>query len=436
MDIDKIKQRILDLAIRGKLVSQDPNDEPASVLIEKIKAEKEKMIKEGKIKPSKDDSYIYKTSDNCYYEKKGNTVKNITSEIPFDIPENWCWVRLSSISAEIQYGLNYSAKAFGNNKYLRITDIQNNNVNWDDVPFITIKEGEEDHLLQNNDIVFARTGATVGKSFLIKNIPLNATFASYLIRTKLINKEIAEYIYYFFNSSFYWKQIFDKSIGNGQPNCNGTKLASLIIPIPSENEIMRIVKKISELLFKIDIIKSEENAIRLISDKIKSKILDFFFGDNSSYKSYYPNYQIKDLCKLDKNDVLEQGLHPYLEAKVIRGKKTPEYIQKGSFIKKGTKIILVDGENSGEVLIAPCDGYLGSTFRILNANEKINNEYLMWFIEYYKKSLKSNRTGSAVPHLNKKIFYELKIPLPPINIQEVVVNKIANFFNQLDIIIS
>ena len=87
-------------------------------------------------------------------------------------------------------------------------------------------------------------------------------------------------------------------------------------------------------------------------------------------------------------------------------------------------------------MIAPCDGYLGSTFRILKVNEKVNDEYLMWFIEYYKKSLKSNRTGSAVPHLNKKIFYELKIPLPPINIQEIIVSKITNYFNQLDIIIS
>ena len=97
MDIDKIKQKILDLAIRGKLVPQDPNDEPASVLVEKIKAEKEKMVKEGKIKPSKDDSYIYKDSDNCYYEKKGNEVRDITSEIPFEIPNSWCWVRLNDL---------------------------------------------------------------------------------------------------------------------------------------------------------------------------------------------------------------------------------------------------------------------------------------------------------------------------------------------------
>ena len=436
MDIDKIKQKILDLAIRGKLVPQDPNDEPASVLVEKIKAEKEKMVKEGKIKPSKDDSYIYKDSDNCYYEKKGNEVRDITSEIPFEIPNSWCWVRLSSISSKIQYGLNYPAKTKGVNKYLRITDIQNNNVIWDDVPFITIEEKEKDHLLQDNDIVFARTGATVGKSFLIKNVPNGATFASYLIRVKLINNEISEYIYYFFNSSFYWDQIIDKSIGNGQPNCNGTKLASLLIPMPSKDETNRIVKKVKEIVPIINAIKVEGDAIHIIANKIKFKILDYFFGEKSSYKSYYANYHIKDLCQLDKGKSEQKGVYPYLEAKVIRGIKKPKYIKSGCFIEKGTKVILVDGENSGEVMIVPFDGYLGSTFRILTTKDSISSEYLMWFVEYYKKTLKSNKTGSAVPHLNKNIFYNLTIALPPLKVQERYSREITKSFSLLKAILS
>ena len=220
------------------------------------------------------------------------------------------------------------------------------------------------------------------------------------------------------------------------PGIKRDDILNLEIALPPKEEQKRIITKIDELLYFVKKIRNELKAMRDLSIAVKRKILGFFFGENSSYKSYYPNYQIKDLCKLDKNDILEQDLHPYLEAKVIRGKKIPKYIRKGSFIQKGTKIILVDGENSGEVMIAPCDGYLGSTFRILKVNEKVNDEYLMWFIEYYKKSLKSNRTGSAVPHLNKKIFYELKIPLPPINIQEIIVSKITNYFNQLDIIIS
>jgi len=141
--------------------------------------------------------------------------------------------------------------------------------------------------------------------------------------------------------------------------------------LQEQYKICETIEKYFDLLNNIE---NNINSIKELVYYIKNKILDHFFCENSSYKSYYPNYQIKNLCKLDKNDILEQGLHPYLEAKVIRGKKVPKYIQKGSFIQKGTKIILVDGENSGEVMIAPCDGYLGSTFRILKVNEKVNDD--------------------------------------------------------------
>ena len=87
--IEKLKQRVLNLAIRGKLVPQDENDEPASVLIEKLRKEKEKLIKEGKIKKPKEDSFIFKGSDNCYYENINGKIKNIQEEIPFEIPESW-----------------------------------------------------------------------------------------------------------------------------------------------------------------------------------------------------------------------------------------------------------------------------------------------------------------------------------------------------------
>lgn len=413
MDIDKIKQRILDLAIRGKLVAQDPNDEPASVLIEKIKAEKEKMIKEGKIKPSKDDSYIYKASDNCYYEK---------------IPNGWTLVKLKEVIS-LKSGMD-----------LTLSEI---NTNSDGIPYLTGASCfVDDGLLVNrwtnipktishkNDLLITVKG-TIGE-LAFNNI--GEIHIARQIMSLTINKEI-EPQFIFFYLLVNKEKIIQKN-ASLIPGIKRDDILNLVIALPPKEEQKRIILKINELLNIVKKISNELKAVRDLTFAIKRKTLDYFFGDNSSYKSYYPNYQIKDLCKLDKSDVLKQGLYPYLEAKVIRSKKTPEYIQKGGFIKKGTKIILVDGENSGEVMIAPCDGYLGSTFRILNANEKINDEYLMWFIEYYKKSLKSNRTGSAVPHLNKKIFYELKIPLPPINIQEVVVNKIANFFNQLDIIIS
>lgn len=367
---------------------------------------------------------------NCYYEKIGNS--NTKLNLPI-IPNNWTWVRLLTISNKIQYGLGYPSAKEGNNKYLRITDIQNNKVDWTSVPFINIKEDEQQYLLENNDIVFARTGATVGKSYLVFNPPKNATFASYLIRVELTNKKIAKYINYFFKSKQYWNQIIDKSVGSGQPNCNGTKLSSLLIPIPPIKELCNIVDRLDNMLPKIDNIISEKDNLNNIIDKIKVKILDFYFGDDSCYKSYYKKVPLYSVCKLEKKDISNNGLLPYLEAKVIRGTKNPIFKNEGMFITKGTLIILVDGENSGEVMVVPFNGYMGSTFRILHFNnDVINQDYLSFFILYNKQNLKDNKTGSAIPHLNKKIFNSLSLILPDINKQKSIVHKISLIFDILD----
>lgn len=367
---------------------------------------------------------------NCYYEKIGNS--NTKLNLPI-IPNNWTWVRLLTISNKIQYGLGYPSAKEGNNKYLRITDIQNNKVDWTSVPFINIKEDEQQYLLENNDIVFARTGATVGKSYLVFNPPKNATFASYLIRVELTNKKIAKYINYFFKSKQYWNQIIDKSVGSGQPNCNGTKLSSLLIPIPPIKELCNIVDRLDNMLPKIDNIISEKDNLNNIIDKIKVKILDFYFGDDSCYKSYYKKVPLNSVCKLEKKDISNNGLLPYLEAKVIRGTKNPIFKNEGMFIAKGTLIILVDGENSGEVMVVPFNGYMGSTFRILHFNnDVINQDYLSFFILYNKQNLKDNKTGSAIPHLNKKIFNSLSLILPDINKQKSIVHKISLIFDILD----
>ena len=136
---DKLKSSILQDAIQGKLVPQDSNDEPASVLLEKIRDEKERLIKEKKIKRNKNESYIFK-ENNHFYEKIGNEVIDITNELPFEIPDNWTWCKLENITSNIQYGYTASAQEAGNVKLLRITDIHENNVNWDLVPYCVISE--------------------------------------------------------------------------------------------------------------------------------------------------------------------------------------------------------------------------------------------------------------------------------------------------------
>ena len=276
MDTKALRQKILDLAIRGKLVPQDPNDEPASVLLEKIREQKQQMFKEGKLKKKdiKNDSIIFKGEDNLHYKKFADgSVKCIEDEIPFELPEGWEWARLGCITDVIQYGLSNSAESTGDYRLLRITDIQNDCVNWDTVPFTCTDEPEK-YLLHKNDIVFARTGATVGKSFLITDLPYASVYASYLIRIRLIKGISSNYIYQFFNSYCYWEQVTDKAVGVGQPNCNGTALKELFIPLPPQAEQNRIVPVANNLLKIVDVITFERESLSELIQTTKSKILD------------------------------------------------------------------------------------------------------------------------------------------------------------------
>ena len=251
---DKLKKSILQYAIQGKLVKQDSNDEPASVLLERIKAEKEKLIKEGKIKRDKNESFIYQGDDKNYYENINGKVVNITDEIPFDIPDNWCWIRIKNILSSIQYGYNAPAKHTGNIKLLRISDIQNNNVNWNSVPYCDINnEMFNIYKVSNKDIFIARTGGTIGKSYLLNQQIKNCVFAGYLIRFQLINKELAYFVNYFLNSPCYWSQVTKGSMGTGQPNINGVTLGNLLIPITQQHTIYNIVIRLEKIFQTIDL---------------------------------------------------------------------------------------------------------------------------------------------------------------------------------------
>ena len=250
MDTKKLRQKILDLAIHGKLVPQDPNDEPASVLLDRIRAEKEQLIKEGKIKaPKKSKS----ASDTSHYPK----------EVPFEVPKGWMWTEIAEIASSINYGVSESAKASGQYKLLRITDIQDGKVFWESVPFTDYPEDKAKAFeLSDGDILFARTGATVGKSYLVNSAPNNAIFASYLIRVQYSRSVIPQYIKYFFESGYYWDQISSSSVGVGQPNVNGTSLGKLRIPLPPVSEQERIAEEARKWICVIDGLEYESEHLR------------------------------------------------------------------------------------------------------------------------------------------------------------------------------
>ena len=131
---------------------------------------------------------------------------------------------------------------------VRISDIHNNEVQWDSVPYCDISENDiETYSLQPRDILFARTGGTVGKSYLVSQIKEPAVYAGYLIRTRYSEEILSQYLKYFMESELYWSQLRSGTIATAQPNCNGQTLSKMLLPIPPKEEQERIVKMINDL---------------------------------------------------------------------------------------------------------------------------------------------------------------------------------------------
>ena len=139
-----------------------------------------------------------------------------------------------------------------------------------------------------------------------------------------------------------------------------------------------------------------------------------------------------EVCKLVDGEKIADKEHPYLEVKYLRGTKEKSFVTSGKLIKKGTKVILVDGENSGEVFTVPEDGFMGSTFKALSI-QNVDENYLQFFIQTKKDLYRNNKKGSAIPHLNKELFFNMPFPLPPtLAEQHRIVNRIETMFAKLD----
>lgn len=152
--------------------------------------------------------------------------------------------------------------------------------------------------------------------------------------------------------------------------------------------------------------------------------------------SHYGNLPLNSICQLINTKENSCGTYPYLDVRYLRAKSSPNYKQSGRFIKKGTILILVDGENSGEVFKTQESGYMGSTFRKLSISNEYDENFVLLFIKHYQRNLRESKTGSAIPHLDKKMFAELQIPLISINMQKRIVKRITSQFEILDLILS
>lgn len=209
-------------------------------------------------------------------------------------------------------------------------------VNWDTVPF-TRTSDPDTYLLKSGDIVFARTGATVGKSFLITETPYSSVYASYLIRIRLLGNLPSEYIYQFFDSACYWSQITDKSVGVGQPNCNGTSLKELFIPLPPINEQLRIIPIVQKLLEYVTEIDTEEKALMSAVTAVKSKILGLAIRGKlvPQDPNDEPASVLLGRIRSEKEELIKQGKikRDKKESIIFKGEDNSYYLQSGELVE-------------------------------------------------------------------------------------------------------
>ena len=457
MDTKKLRQKILDLAIRGKLVPQDPNDEPASVLLERIKAEKERLIKEGKIKRSKKTT---KTSDTPHYEN-----------VPFEVPKGWCWCRLEEI-AYVTSGSTPNKESFASEgiPYLKMYNLRNQKIDFDFKPQYIKAEVHNGKLKRSRteigDLIMNIVGPPLGKLAIIPSSLPQANFnqAAVLIRPLLYKTVLTKYLFYYLSEMSEINSISTKGSA-GQINISLTQSQNIRVPLPPLSEQNRIITEIEYYFVLINNIEQSQIDLQTAIKQTKSKILNLAIHgklvpqdssdepasellkrinpkaeitcDNAHYTQLPKGWSVAPmqiLCSLiDGNK--QNGIERInLDVKYLRGERDYKTLTSGKYISAKSFLILVDGENSGEVFKTPIEGYQGSTFKQLSINENMNSEYLLQVINFYRKLLRENKVGSAIPHLNKKLFKEIKVSIPPYREQQRIVDAINKAFMSLDTI--
>ena len=254
------KSKILDLAIRGKLVPQDPNDEPASALLERIRAEKEELIKQGKIKRDKKASIIFRGEDNSYYEKVGDKVRCIDTEIPFDLPELWTFARLKHIGGIVGGGTpktNISEYWDGNISWLTPADLSGYDSMYISTGSRTITDfglkSSSAQMLPANSILYS-SRAPIGYTAIATNpVCTNQGFKSVVP----YDFSMSPYLYYCLRART--DNIIQRATGTTFKEISGSEMAETIIPIPPLNEQSKIIEKVTQLQEVISLIEKSLN---------------------------------------------------------------------------------------------------------------------------------------------------------------------------------
>ncbi|WP_421194707.1 restriction endonuclease subunit S [Aeromonas enteropelogenes] len=378
-----------------------------------------------------------------------------------NLPEGWITTKLESLSTDISYG--YTASSSSNEvgpKMLRITDIQDNSVIWSEVPYCEIEDNKlEKYQLRKNDLLFARTGATVGKSFLIRDEPPIAVYASYLIRVRTASDSVISLLSHFFNSQEYWKQITEFSSGIGQPNVNGTKLKGLMVPLPPLAEQKIITDKLDILLAQVESIKTRLGNIPDILKNFRQAVLAAAVSGKLTEEwraGRQFNTSSEELGKLanfidyrGRTPTKTDSGIPLITAKNIRqgfiSREPREFIAHEDYDSWMTRGI----PKFGDVLItteAPM-GYVANIdieekFALaqraicLQFKEDINPYYASIYMQSYdfQKALDENATGSTVKGIKAASLKKIRITFPTKDEQTEIVHRIEEVFAFADLL--
>ena len=273
MNGKQLKNSILQWAIQGKLVPQDPNDEPASVLLERIRAEKKRLIKEGKIKKDKNESIIYRGDDNSYYEKFADRkVKCIDEEIPFEIPQGWEWARIRDIS-QSYIGLTYSPQNVSSEGtvVLRSSNIQSGQLDLNDIVRVNTKIPSKLYVEENDILICARNGSKklVGKSAVIKGLNEPMTFGAFMAICKT---PLWEYVFCFLQSDLFFAQLRDVSGTTTINQLTQNNFNAFLIPIPPIEEQKRITSKCNTILPFVETYGHQQKHLDSLNNDIKLRL--------------------------------------------------------------------------------------------------------------------------------------------------------------------
>ena len=474
MDTKALRQKILDLAIHGKLVPQDPNDEPASVLLERIKAEKERLIKEGKIKRSKKSA---KSSDTPHY--------------PYLLPNGWEWCNLEDIVCELKYGTSEKSLSVGKIAVLRMGNITNvGTIDYSNLVYSSNNEDIKLYSLEKDDLLFNRTNSSewVGKTAIYKK-EQPAIYAGYLIRIRPI-LIFSDYLNTVMNSSYYRNWCYNvKTDAVNQSNINAQKLSQLMIPIPPLKEQERIVVEVAKWISLIDTIKNSKEDLQTTIKQAKSKILnlaihgklvpqdpndepaiellkrinpDFTPCDNGHSRKLpqgWYSVTANDVCSIiggvsyNKADIQDTGIRVLRGGNIQNGKVIDcfddvfislSYQNNDNQVQRGDIIVVA---STGSQTLIGKTGFadrdipktqIGAFLRIVRPKQKTLSPYirLIFQTDAYKDYIRNVAKGSNINNVKNAHLQNFQICLPPLEEQQRIVQKIEELFSSLDDILT